>query len=106
MTETETELEAATREFEAHRPHLNAVAYRLLGRVGEADDVVQDAWLRWRDVDHRSVDDVRASHTRVTTRLAIDRLRREAAIVLGLRSGRIGAIYLVANPEKLETLQP
>ena len=77
MAGPDTELEAATRAFEEHRRYLQAVAYRLLGRVGEAEDVVQDAWLRWRDVDHASVDDPRAYLTQVTTRLAIDRLRRE-----------------------------
>jgi RNA polymerase sigma-70 factor, ECF subfamily len=77
MTGADTELEAATRAFETHRRYLQAVAYRLLGRVGEAEDVVQDAWLRWRGVDRATVDDPRAYLTQVATRLAIDRLRTE-----------------------------
>lgn len=77
MTGSDTELEAATAAFEAQRPYLRAVAYRLLGRVGEAEDVVQEAWLRWREVDRATVMDDRAYLTQVTTRLAIDRLRRE-----------------------------
>ncbi len=77
MTGTDTELEAATAAFEAQRPYLRAVAYRLLGRVGDAEDVVQEAWLRWREVDRATVVDDRAYLTQVTTRLAIDRLRRE-----------------------------
>ena len=77
MTGTGTELEEATAAFEAQRPYLRAVAYRLLGRVGDAEDVVQEAWLRWREVDRATVVDDRAYLTQVTTRLAIDRLRRE-----------------------------
>ena len=53
------------------------MAYRLLGRVGDAEDEVQEAWLRWREVDRATVMDDRAYLTQVTTRLAIDRLRRE-----------------------------
>ena len=77
MTGSDTELEAATAAFEAQRPYLRAVAYRLLGRVGDAEDAVQEAWLRWREVDRATVMDDRAYLTQVTTRLAIDRLRRE-----------------------------
>ena len=62
--------------FEDHRELLVAVAYRVLGTVVDAEDVVQDAWLRWRDVDHATVADVRGYLVTVTTRLAIDRLRR------------------------------
>jgi RNA polymerase sigma-70 factor (ECF subfamily) len=72
-----TGLEAATVAFEDHRPYLLAVAYRVLGRVGEAEDVVQEAWMRWREVDHGTVENDRAYLTRVTTRLAVDRLRLE-----------------------------
>jgi RNA polymerase sigma-70 factor, ECF subfamily len=61
--------------FDQHRDLLFGVAYRVLGRATDAEDVVQDAWLRWRDVDHGSVVDVRAYLVKVTTRLAIDRLR-------------------------------
>ena len=77
MTGTGAELEEATAAFEAQRPYLRAVAYRLLGRVGDAEDVMQEAWLRWREVDRATVMDDRAYLTQVTTRLAIDRLRRE-----------------------------
>jgi RNA polymerase sigma-70 factor (ECF subfamily) len=62
--------------FEDHRELLVAVAYRVVGTVADAEDVVQDAWLRWRDVDHATVADVRGYLVTVTTRLAIDRLRR------------------------------
>ncbi|MGH4035035.1 RNA polymerase sigma-70 factor [Actinomycetota bacterium Odt1-20B] len=51
------------------------VAYRMLGRVADAEDVVQEAWLRWSAADREQVREPRAYLVRVTTRLAIDRLR-------------------------------
>ncbi|MET8449309.1 RNA polymerase sigma-70 factor [Streptomyces sp. NPDC005209] len=66
----------ATDVFEEHRPVLMGVAYRMLGRVADAEDVVQDAWLRWSGADHGQVREPRGYLVRVTTRLAIDRLRQ------------------------------
>lgn len=68
-----------TRAFEEHRDVLMAVAYRVLGRVSDAQDVVQEAWLRWRGVRHDEVRHPRAFLVQVTTRLAIDRLRQVQA---------------------------
>jgi RNA polymerase sigma-70 factor, ECF subfamily len=65
----------AVEEFEEHRHHLFGVAYRMLGSVSEAEDVVQDTWLRWRDAPADDVRSARAYLTTVATRLAIDRLR-------------------------------
>src|SRR3954469_361016 len=67
---------ASTRvdEFEELRPHLLAVAYRLTGTVADAEDVVQDAWLRW-DGTSESITDLRAWLTTVVSRLSLDRLR-------------------------------
>ncbi|MER7491374.1 RNA polymerase sigma-70 factor [Streptomyces pharetrae] len=62
--------------FEEHRPLLLGVAYRMLGRVADAEDVVQDAWLRWAGADRSDVREPRAYLVRITTRLAIDRLRQ------------------------------
>ncbi|MEU2353358.1 RNA polymerase sigma-70 factor [Streptomyces misionensis] len=67
--------DSATDVFEAHRPLLTGVAYRMLGRVADAEDVVQDAWLRWSRADHAEIREPRAYLVRITTRLAIDRLR-------------------------------
>ena len=64
-----------TATFEEHRDLLHAVAYRMLGRVTDAEDVVQDAWLRWSSADHASVRAPRGYLVRITTRLALDRLR-------------------------------
>ncbi|TDE43071.1 RNA polymerase sigma-70 factor [Nonomuraea mesophila] len=61
--------------FEEHRSLLVAVAYRILGSVADAEDVVQEAWLRWSGVDEAGVGDAKAYLVRVTSRLAIDRLR-------------------------------
>jgi RNA polymerase sigma-70 factor (ECF subfamily) len=72
-TETETDV------FEEHRPVLLGVAYRMLGRVADAEDVVQEAWLRWSAADRSEVREPRAYLVRVTTRLAIDRLRQVKA---------------------------
>ena len=69
----------AARVFEEHRGLLVSVAYRVLGSVTDAEDAVQEAWLRWSGVDHSGVSDPRAFLVRVTTRLAIDRLRRAKA---------------------------
>jgi RNA polymerase sigma-70 factor (ECF subfamily) len=65
--------------FETHRPVLLGVAYRMLGRVADAEDVVQEAWLRWSAGDRGEVREPRGYLVRVTTRLAIDRLRQVKA---------------------------
>jgi len=75
---SERPLDAAA-VFDEHRGLLVSVAYRILGSVTDAEDAVQEAWLRWSGVDHSGVDDPRAFLVRVTTRLAIDRLRRAKA---------------------------
>lgn len=67
--------DTVTDVFEEHRPVLMGVAYRMLGRVADAEDVVQESWLRWSAADQAQVREPRAYLVRVTTRLAIDRLR-------------------------------
>lgn len=61
--------------FEQHRRRLFGIAYGMLGSVADAEDVVQDAYLRWAGVDVTSVDSPAAYLTTITTRLAIDELR-------------------------------
>ncbi|EDY62847.1 RNA polymerase ECF-subfamily sigma factor [Streptomyces pristinaespiralis ATCC 25486] len=61
--------------FEEHRPVLTGVAYRMLGRIADAEDVVQEAWLRWSADRRDDVKEPRGYLVRITTRLAIDRLR-------------------------------
>ena len=69
---------ALTDAFEAQRPRLSRLAYRMLGSVAEAEDAVQDAWLRWTKAG-AAVTDPAAWLVRVTTRLCIDRLRAAKA---------------------------
>lgn len=59
----------------AHRSLLFTVAYEMLGSAADAEDVVQDVWLRWSDSDRADVLDPRAYLVRITTRLALNRLR-------------------------------
>jgi RNA polymerase sigma-70 factor (TIGR02957 family) len=61
--------------FVAHRSLLFTVAYEMLGSAADAEDVVQESWLRWADVDHSQVHDPRAYLVRVVTRQALNRLR-------------------------------
>jgi RNA polymerase sigma-70 factor (ECF subfamily) len=74
--------ETATSLFEDERPRLVRLAYRMLGSLGEAEDVVQDAWMRWRLVDQETVNSPPAYLSRTVTRLCLDvmksaRSRRE-----------------------------
>jgi RNA polymerase sigma-70 factor (ECF subfamily) len=71
--------DALTALFEEHRAMLLGVAYRMLGRAADAEDVVQEAWLRWTSGDRSDVREPRAFLVRVTTRLALDRLRQAQA---------------------------
>lgn len=64
-------------EFEDLRPHLLAVAYRLTGTFADAEDIVQDAWIRW-DANRTQIVDLRAWLTTVVSRLGLDRLRSAA----------------------------
>ncbi|TDC60676.1 RNA polymerase sigma-70 factor [Actinomadura sp. GC306] len=65
--------------FEEHRKLLFAVAYRMLGTVADAEDAVQDAWLRWSAKDRPDVADPKAYLVRITTNVALDRLRSAQA---------------------------
>jgi RNA polymerase sigma-70 factor (ECF subfamily) len=75
----------ALRTFTEVRPRLFGIAYRMLGSVTEAEDIVQDAWLRWQGTDHSTVREPAAFLATTTTRLAINasqtaRARRESYI--------------------------
>ena len=72
-------------EFEALRPQLTRVAYGMLGSLAEAEDIVQEAWLRLGRADRAEIDDLRAWLTTVVGRLALDALgsarrRRESYV--------------------------
>lgn len=65
-----------TQGFETHRAYLTRLAYRMLGSVTEAEDAVQDGYLRWQQKQRTDVDDPRAFLSRTVTRLCLDRLRK------------------------------
>src|SRR3954454_13505198 len=114
--------------FEAHRPHLRAVATRILGSRAEADDALQEAWIRVDGADTSEVDNVGGWLTTVVSRVCLTMLdarkrRREEALAAGrpptpsvarpdatapdpeveaLAAGGVGAALLVV----LESLQP
>lgn len=77
--------DAATAAFEAERPRLIRLAYRMLGSLAEAEDAVQNAWLRWREVDADVIASPPAYLSRTVTRLCLDvmksaRARRETYV--------------------------
>jgi RNA polymerase sigma-70 factor (ECF subfamily) len=77
--------EAHTAMFQAVRPRLFGIGYRVLGSAAEAEDVVQDAWIRWQGADRGKVRDSAAFLATTTTRLAINagqsaRARRETSV--------------------------
>ncbi|MEU2282509.1 RNA polymerase sigma-70 factor [Streptomyces sp. NPDC013178] len=81
----EESLDQAAEEFLRHRPRMFGIAYRILGSVAEAEEVVQDAWLRWQRTDRTAVLDPGHFLSTVATHLAINvaqsaRVRREAYV--------------------------
>ena len=68
-----------TAAFEAERPRLRRLAYRMLGSFAEAEDIVQDAYLRWAQSDASPIQHLRAYLSRVVTRLCLDRLKSATA---------------------------
>lgn len=70
-----SDTESASSVFEEHRPVLLGVAYRILGSLADAEDVVQETWLRWSGADRSVVEVPRQFLIKVVSRLAIDRLR-------------------------------
>src|SRR5690348_16208522 len=68
-------MDVLAQQFEDSRPHLAAVAYRMLGSRAEADDAVQEAWLRLARSDVEGVDNLRGWLTTVVSRVCLDMLR-------------------------------
>ncbi len=65
--------------FEEHRSQLFGIAYRMLGSVADAEDLIQDAWLKWSSVDTDQVDQARAYLARTIANLSLNRLKSAAA---------------------------
>jgi RNA polymerase sigma-70 factor (ECF subfamily) len=114
-------------EFQAHRAHLLAVGYRLTGSVSDAEDAIQESWLRLAATDPDEIRDLRAWLTTVVSRLCLDRLRSAAVrrenyigqwlpepIVFGLSSSGDDPLEAVVHDEDsrfaamvvLDTLTP
>jgi len=72
-------MDDATRFFDRLRPRLHGIAYRMLSSVADAEELVQDVWLRWHETDTDGLANAEAWLVTVTTRLAIDRLRSAKA---------------------------
>jgi RNA polymerase sigma factor (sigma-70 family) len=111
---SQAEDDAAAQIFAQHREVLVGIAYRMLGRLADAEDVVQEAWLRWRRADLSHVQDARAFLIRVTTRLAIDRFRRIRAqreeyigswLPDPALSSQVLAEHLPTSPDPLEEVE-
>ncbi|MGQ4267005.1 RNA polymerase sigma-70 factor [Nocardiopsis changdeensis] len=74
-TGRERRADPATEDFVSHRNLLFTVAYEMLGSAADAEDVLQETWLRWAEVDREQVREPRAYLVRITTRQALNRLR-------------------------------
>jgi len=74
-----TVTDAALAVFRGHRPELFGIAYRMLGSVADAEDILQDAWLKWSAVDTATVDHPRAYLARTVTNLSLNKLKSAAA---------------------------
>src|SRR5829696_785894 len=90
--------------FLAHRGLLFTVAYEMLGSTADAEDVLQESWLRWADVDKAEIRDPRAYLVRIVTRQALNRLRT----VQRQRETYVGTWLpepLVTGPDVLENVE-
>jgi RNA polymerase sigma-70 factor (ECF subfamily) len=92
-------------EFEQHRPLLMSIAYRMLASAAEAEDVVQDAWLRWQSTDPSGVGDARAWLSTATMRLCIDRLKSARARRETYPGTWLPEPVLTTTPLDLESIQ-
>jgi RNA polymerase sigma-70 factor (ECF subfamily) len=95
----------AMTDFESYRKYLAGIAYRMLGSYAEAEDVVQEAYLRWHKVDHSTVVDPKSFLARITTRLCLDilksaRMRRETYVGQWLPEPLIEGLVDESSPEE------
>jgi RNA polymerase sigma factor (sigma-70 family) len=86
-----------TEQFEQNQAHLRAVAYRMLGSMAEADDAVQETWLRLDRADATGIDNVRGWLTTIVSRICLDMLRA--------RRARREELFDGALPEPIVTLE-
>jgi RNA polymerase sigma-70 factor (ECF subfamily) len=116
----------ATEAFLAHRNLLFTAAYEMRGSAADAEDVLQESWLRWVGVDLDAVRDPRAYLVQITTRQALSRLRTlsrrkesyvgpwlpepldgeiDTVVAVRIDDGLITGLYAVRNPEKLSHIE-
>jgi RNA polymerase sigma-70 factor, ECF subfamily len=91
--------------FEPHRKYLTGIAYRMLGSFAEAEDVVQDVYLRWHKADRSTVIDPKSFLARITTRLCLDvlksaRMRRETYVGPWLPEPLVEGLADQTSPEE------
>jgi RNA polymerase sigma factor (sigma-70 family) len=103
-------LSEAVADFESVRSRLFGIAYRMLGGAADAEDVVQDVWIRWQGADRAAVRDRVAFLVTVTTRVALNaatsaRARREISVGAGLPRRDFGAADPAIAPERGEQLE-
>lgn len=96
-----------TAAFDRERPRLLRIAYRMLGSLAEADDVIQNAWLRWNNVNQAEVRDSAAFLARTVTRLCLDylksaRIRRETYVGSWLPEPLIESAGQSENADRIE----
>lgn len=94
--------ETAATEFERHRPFLTGLAYRMLGSLADAQDIVQEAFLRWHDGAGTDVETPRAWLARVVTRLCLDAMKSARV----RRESYVGPWLPEPIVERLEALDP
>ena len=92
-------------EFEQHRSFLMAVAYRMLASAAEAEDAVQDTWLRWQSADTAAIQDARAWLSTTIVRLSIDRLKSAQARRETYPGTWLPEPVLTTTPLDLESIQ-
>src|SRR5215831_11084561 len=97
--------ECLAERFEEHRSHLRAVAYRMLGSLAEADDAVQDTWLRLSRAGSEDVDNLGGWLTTVVARVCLNKLRsrkvrREEALGVVHLPDPVISLYGTVEPEQ------
>ena len=92
-----TDEKTLTQSFEASRSHLRAVAFRMLGSLSEADDAVQETWVRLSRADTTDVDNLRGWLTTVTARVCLDMLRSRKARAEEPAGVDVAAVLVLAH---------
>src|SRR5512144_536657 len=102
-----TENEGLAEEFERNRLRLRGVAYRMLGSLAEAEDAVQEAWLRLNRIDSAGIDNLGGWLTTVVARVCLDMLRSRKARreeSLGIRPGAAATVHADGPDPEREAL--